>query len=238
MMTPAAPAAAPALDWHGLRAVVFDVDGTLYEQKPLQRLMRNRLLREALRRPRTVRDIRCLMRFRDMREAMAEQVLPGLALAQYAEPAAALRMSPEALQAVVERWMHKEPLPYLRACRFDGLSELFTELRARGIRIGVFSDYPCVDKLAALDLPADIAVAAVDPEVDRLKPNPTGLRVALARLGVTPAQTLFIGDRDERDGECARRAGCAYRLKVNRAPRDPFEFQHYRELLAQLPVNA
>jgi len=36
------------------------------------------------------------------------------------------------------------------------------------------------------------------------------LQVAAARLGLPVSACMMVGDRDDKDGECARRAGMAY----------------------------
>ena len=98
----------------------------------------------------------------------------------------------------------------------------------------MWSDYPAEEKLAALGLRAEVVVSATDPEVDRLKPDPRGLEVALARLGASAEHCLLVGDRDERDGEAARRAGVEWRLKVWETRGDPRGFVDYDELLCGL----
>ncbi|MFQ5567123.1 MAG: HAD family hydrolase, partial [Paracoccaceae bacterium] len=110
----------------------------------------------------------------------------------------------------------------------------FSALRDRGCRIGAWSDYPAVNKLAAMGLTADAVVSAVDPEVDRMKPQPAGLERVLEQLGVSPEEALVIGDRDERDGAAARRLGCPYLLLVKR-PAGGRTFVGYDELLRSLP---
>src|SRR3546814_7573830 len=112
--------------------------------------------------------------------------------------------------------LHAHPLAYLPACRFDGLDRLFDGLRGSGRPIAILSDYPGEAKLRALGLTADLHVSAVDPDVDRLKPHPKGLLRVVERLGLRTDECLFIGDRAERDGECARRAGMPYLLKTPR----------------------
>lgn len=57
-----------------------------------------------------------------------------------------------------------------------------------------------------------------------------GLFVIVETLGVSVEDCLFIGDRDERDGECARKAGMTYLLLERRNPRAEYQFQTYHEL--------
>ncbi|HET8727427.1 MAG TPA: HAD-IA family hydrolase, partial [Alphaproteobacteria bacterium] len=207
-----------ALDRAGVRAVIFDVDGTLYDQRALRRRMGAALLRRCLADPKEVGTVRILKAFREMREVLAEEEAEGVAVEQYARPARRLGVPVERVQGAVETWINEHPLAHLPACRFEGLDRLFEGLRRSGRPIAVLSDYPSQAKLAALGLAADLHVSALDPDVDRLKPHPKGLLCAVARLGLRPEDCLLIGDRDERDGECARRAGVPYLLKVPRPP--------------------
>ncbi len=192
------------------RAVVFDVDGTLYETGRLRRRMAAQLAAHCLGRPRDLGLPRILYWFRRCREELAEEEALGVSRLQYERPSARLGVPPRRVEAVVRDWMLERPLPHLAACRRPGAQRLFALLRAAGRPIGVLSDYPVEAKLAALGLAADAAVSTVDPAVDRLKPHPAGLELLLERLGTSAAQTVVIGDRDDRDGECARRCGCSF----------------------------
>ncbi|NJL20781.1 MAG: HAD-IA family hydrolase [Leptolyngbyaceae cyanobacterium SM1_3_5] len=99
---------------------------------------------------------------------------------------------------------------YINSCRHPEVLQLFECVTNRGIATGIFSDYPPQAKLAHLGLSSDCMVSAIDRNVRRLKPDPTGLFITAEKLGVNVEQCLFIGDRDDRDGECARRAGMPY----------------------------
>ena len=195
------------------KAVIFDVDGTLYRQRPLRQKMLLALLGHYARRPWRWRELQMLSRFRAEREKRPGAVGPDLENAQYTwggYPAAQVR-------PVVQRWIFDYPNQYLAACAYPGVADFFAALRRQGIKIGVYSDYPAQAKLAALGLTADVVVSSTDAAVDRLKPDPAGLLHAARQLGVAPADCLFIGDRPELDGECARRAQVPF-LLVNQEP--------------------
>jgi putative hydrolase of the HAD superfamily len=93
---------------------------------------------------------------------------------------------------------------------YPGVKDLFAILRQKKYKIGIFSDYPCHAKLQAIDLKVDTMVCATDEQVDRFKPHPAGLLFTARELGVPVMNCFFIGDRDDKDGECARRAGMPY----------------------------
>jgi HAD superfamily hydrolase (TIGR01549 family) len=124
-------------------------------------------------------------------------------------------VDPAALERVVREWMLLRPGKWLRAARRRDLLAELARFRADGGRTALVSDYPAREKLAALavDDLFDVVVAAGDRGGPaRLKPAPDGLLAAAAQLGVPQEKCLVIGDRDEVDGEAARRAGMAFRL--------------------------
>lgn len=216
------------------RLVIFDVDGTLYNQRRLRRRMALELMRRLAWTPAGRRKIRILRSFRRIRETLADEEAEDITTRQYEEPAAELRISADEVRAVTNEWIEQRPLPLLPDCAEPGVAELFAELRRAGRTIGILSDYPAVDKLAALELTADIIVSAVDPAVDRLKPHPRGLELILAKTQITPAHTVLIGDRIERDGLCAQRCGVRFLLKVAGASHANEGFRHYADLVPML----
>jgi len=194
------------IDWKDIDLVVFDVDGTLYDQRRLRRAMLGQLLAHAWR-SRSLDTLQTLRTFRHVREALGEEPGADFLRLQYARTAGRHGKSEDEVRRLATEWLEQRPLPSLAACRYPHLQELFAGLQAAGKRIAVFSDYPALDKVKALGLWADWVVCATDPDVARLKPDPTGLRAILRQSGVAPERALMIGDRFDRDGAVAQRAG-------------------------------
>jgi putative hydrolase of the HAD superfamily len=201
-------------DWEGVRLVVFDVDGTLYRQRPLRLRMARDLALHAL--TGGLGTVTVLRRFRHLREALGEARAEGFAGRLIAETAADSGRTPDEVRAIVGRWIDRHPLPYLLGCRYPGLVALFDGLRRHGKTIGVLSDYPAMAKLSALELAADHIVTADDPEIGVLKPHPKGLAALIERAAATPAATLMIGDRADRDGLVAQQVGARVLLRASR----------------------
>lgn len=194
-----------AIDWSEIHLVVFDMDGTLYDQRRLRLRMLAALIGASLRSgsidvPLTLRE------FRRSREALA--IAPDLdfLVAQYAIPAARRGCGAEAVRSLVVEWMEERPLRHLASCRRPGIDRLFGSLREMGKRIGILSDYPASAKLDALGLSADFIVSSTDVDVAKPKPDPAGLQKLMRLAQVDPAHTLMIGDRIDRDGEVASRS--------------------------------
>jgi FMN phosphatase YigB (HAD superfamily) len=194
------------LDWDNLHLVVFDVDGTLYRQRPLRlRMVRDLLFYTLLKRDLNV--IAVLAKYRRIRERLGAEQAIDFERALIAQTAAGTANSPDRVRAIVSEWIDQRPLGYLAACRYPNLCELFAGLRRGGKSIGILSDYPAEAKLKALGLTAHHVVTAGDDGVGSLKPHPRGLESLIAAAGVKPDETIVIGDRVDRDGLVARRAG-------------------------------
>lgn len=204
-----------------VKAVIFDVDGTLYDQRKLRLRMLSDMVAGAIWNPLTVYDFKIIWDFRRAREQNQFSREINIAEKQYTWGAAYSHVSEKRVRQVVRKWMFEKPLRYLPAYRCRGVRKLFQYLSGHGIRTGIFSDYPAEEKLKALGLQADVMVCALDREVDRLKPDPKGLQVAAEKLGVPVSDCLFIGDREDKDGDCARGAGMPFLLVARNQSYDP-----------------
>ena len=161
-------------DWGSIRLVVFDVDGTLYRQRPLRlRMARDLFLYALLKRDLNV--IKVLAKYRRIRERLADEQVVGFEHLSVAETAGKTANSPDAVRAIVSEWVERRPLSYLAGCLYPGLPQLFTGLRRKGKSIGILSDYPAKAKLVAMGLTANFYVSASDAGVQLLKPHPRGL---------------------------------------------------------------
>lgn len=204
-----------ALDWAALKAVLLDVDGTLYLQAPLRRRMALGLALYGLSAPREgARAAVLLQRFRVHRERLRDGLYEEASLEalQYETPARAAGVPPEELRALVVDWIERRPLPHLKACGRPGVAAFLEACRGKGLRLGVLSDYPTRAKVEALGLSRyiDLHLCSTDPEINAFKPSPAGLLEACRRWGIEPGQLLYVGDRTDTDGEAARAAGSRF----------------------------
>jgi putative hydrolase of the HAD superfamily len=220
--------------WDGIQLVVFDVDGTLYRQRPLRLAMAVELLADAFSQ-RNLRTVKVLRAFRRERELAGSRGVENFEAHLYRTVCMQTGAQEPEVRAMVADWMEQRPIARLPSCAYPGVAELFDALRRSGRIVGVLSDYPIHPKLQALGLSADYAVSACDPEIGVLKPHPKGLQTLMERAGVAPANTLLIGDRASRDGEAARAAGARALLLTRTA--DGYDcFQDYRSLPAVPPL--
>jgi HAD superfamily hydrolase (TIGR01509 family) len=198
-----------------LKALLFDLDGTLYDLQFVRRRVLMRLATVYAVRPVTgFRVARVLSAYRRGQDVLRSEAADcELAEAQFRFAAAATRESDDFVRQTVVRWMEREPLTHLHSAARPGLAELLVAARRDGIRLAVCSDYPAAEKLTALGVTPlfDTIVCAQDACVQRFKPDPRMLNVALERLGISAAAALFIGDRVEIDGAAAAAAGIRFR---------------------------
>jgi len=194
-----------ALNWDEIRLVVFDVDGTLYDQRGLRFCMLREMLFSAVR-SRDVDSIRELRAYRRIREELGESLREDFEKELVSRTAELTGRSEEHVRCTAEEWLEQRPLRHLIRYRYPHLPALFKGLHKHGKRIGIFSDYPARKKLEALELHADIMVCAGDVDVGVLKPHARGLQLLMSRAATDPAQTIMIGDRPERDGLAAQAA--------------------------------
>jgi HAD superfamily hydrolase (TIGR01549 family) len=192
-------------DWDEIRLVVFDVDGTLYDQRGLRLRMLREMLGAALR-TRDIEFIRVLSAYRRIREELGDSMHEAFEQELTSRTAARVGCDEARVRSTAAEWLERRPLRHLVRHRYARLPELFRGLRRQGKKIGIFSDYPAREKLAALELDADLMVCATDTDISVLKPHPRGLQILMSRAGFNPAQTILIGDRPERDGLSARGA--------------------------------
>jgi HAD superfamily hydrolase (TIGR01509 family) len=200
---------AQTVRWDQVNGVLFDLDGTLYSQPRLRLLMVKEMVLYFAAHPLQIGQLRVLFHFRRLRERHGFRG-GNIGHGQYEVTATALGVTEEYVREAVDRWILREPLKHLAACKFKHVDPVFARLKAGGKGIAIVSDYPVREKMEWLGLEADVAVCATDPDVDCFKPDPKGFLVAAAKLGLAPHECLVVGDRDEKDGEAARAAGMVF----------------------------
>ena len=184
------------------RVWLFDLDGTLYRQTPVRLEMAAKLLMYYGSHPWRLKELFLIREYRRAREKffLSDQ-----------ENFARLRdrygLEPS---TVINDWMIERALPSVRRWRREKMLAAIEEHRRAGGMVIVYSDYPVEEKLRAMGLTVDRGYWSGDPLIDCLKPDPRGLNNVIERLQLERGEILYVGDRDDRDGECARRAGVAY----------------------------
>lgn len=117
----------------------------------------------------------------------------------------------------VEHWYQRKFYPrFIRALKkkYKARKKLIPLLeQMKGlVPMAVFSDYSYVkERLNALHIPTDVfTVMAGSEEYGVLKPSPRPLLDIARKLGVPADNVLVVGDRVDTDGEAARMAGMMF----------------------------
>jgi phosphoglycolate phosphatase len=178
----------------GIRAVLFDLDGTLVDTAPdlgyalnLQRAQHGLPpLADEIIRPQASHGARGLL---------------GVGFDLQPEDLPFARMREEFLQLYADNiCRHSRPFP--------GILDLLAELDARGLKWGVVTNKPArftEPLMSILDLAERAACIVSGDTCPQPKPHPAPMLAAAELCGAAPAQCLYLGDA-ERDIQAARAA--------------------------------
>jgi putative hydrolase of the HAD superfamily len=207
--TDAAAPAAPTMS--RVRAVLFDLDGTLYVQRPVRLRMAVEIAAFVATRPSVgSRALRVVKAYREAQESLRRHVDAIYDERMQLQAAAERSAVPiDEAARIVDEWMFERPLKHVAKFRAPGLVPLLERLSHKGLRLGVLSDYAAERKLRALGVHKWFSqvASASDIDIRALKPNPRGFLVACARWGLAPDEVVMVGDRADADGAGAAAAG-------------------------------
>ena len=182
-----------------IKAVLFDVDGTLYPQSffiktSLQFFLRHPRLSAAFRHLR--HDVRQFGGVEDLH------------LAQTSLCAGYLRIPAERAQELLETHIYGTYMNMLsKAKPYPKVEQLLADLKRAGLRLGVITDYPVGAKLSALgfDKYWDVAISA--DTMGHLKPESDAFLLAAEELKIAPEQIIYVGNEYKYDIIGSKRAG-------------------------------
>jgi len=209
-----APAVERSLSDARIRAVLLDVDGTLYRQAPVRLRMALEiamapLIGQSFVRAREV--IRTVSEFRRVREELRTLGWPvyPLATLQFRETARRVGLDAGEVEHTISEWMFTRPLKYLPRSKRRGVDSFLETARRGGLLVGALSDYPVSEKVAALGLSHhfSLTLCTTDAAINALKPHPRGFLEACRLWGLDPREVLYVGDRPDVDAAGARAAG-------------------------------
>lgn len=196
-----------------LELVIFDVDGTLYDQSKLRSKMLLALLSYYFLRPWKFSELLILYHFRKEREKRAGEEIVDLQNEQFVWCAKKTNYSIKKIKAVIEKWIFNFPNKYLKDCIYPDVDTFFKELKKNNILIAIYSDYDAGLKMQSMGLKADLLVSSTDENINAMKPLPNGLNYIFSGLAIkNKTNCIFIGDRQELDGKCAEIAGVPFLL--------------------------
>lgn len=187
------------------KAVCFDIDGTLY---PIG-VMNWRLVRIAVHHlPFCRRYLRNRKEFRRCQGTFTQDVplrwREAMIIQNGTGQETQTPFCEEDYRATYDR-LHKciyDPMRrlYRKTRAFDGVRETLQGLKDRGVKVGVFTDFPLFDcKLEGLGIADLVDVSASSDDVGRLKPDTHCLQYLLYNLKLESSEVLYVGDSYEKD---------------------------------------
>ena len=197
---------------NGVKTVVLDLDGTIYDKRGLAQRMVTRLwwclpllMSERLAR-RNIHYTRYASE-----EEFFDAFFTHMARGHWWNKRIAAIWYHEVYLPTMIRLIKKyhSPRPEVMA--------LIEEAKKQGLQLAIYSDYGQVEeKLKALGIdPGLFELKISAPELGALKPSESCARAVMEMLGANPETTLFVGDREDKDGESAKNVGARF-LKVER----------------------
>ncbi len=105
---------------------------------------------------------------------------------------------------LVEHWAEENLWP-----RTPGTPEVVHELKARGLRLAVVSNWDVLlpEILEAMGLDGAFETVVISAALGVKKPHPAIYRAALEAMEVAPERVLFVGDRPDADVEAPKKLG-------------------------------
>lgn len=198
------------------KGVIFDFDGTLYSQKlfpfycvlrspaDASRMQAERFVRKALK-----------GREWDSAAAMEKEFADRMAGFSGARAEDLGRWRVEEFPRIMADVLRA------RCSARDGAGELLLSLSGAGIKTAVLSDYGLVDvRMDAIGLGGEVlsSLSGIFSSQDFacLKPSPRAFLKTAETMQVPPSECLVVGDRDDTDGEGARKCGMGFVLIAGR----------------------
>ena len=188
-----------------MKAIIFDLDGTLYDKSGLaRRLITSQLLRGRLGMLKREREVRKELRGRHFE---SEDTFYRTFFARFERP------------ELARRWYFEEYMPDMVAILrkhyriASWVATTMLELRSKGRKVVVFSDYGCVrEKLSAIGFNLAWADFVFDaPSLGGLKPCKESFEEICQEIRFQPSDCLMVGDRDDTDGAGARSVGMPFK---------------------------
>ena len=209
------------------KAVIFDFDGTLYDNTGIAKgLLLPRLHRFFFMK--AERKARAFFKGRDFEtpENFKKEYYTLASKAAFCSP----KTFGEWYEKRYLRYMEKV-LSHKRFAAHSKIFEVFKAISGSGTKIALYSDYnlikeralSCGVKQEALDLCERFYSSET---LGCLKPAPRGFLQIAADLGAKPKETLVVGDRDDTDGQGARNAGMKFVQIKTKAQRPIWDLQH------------
>lgn len=207
-------------DIYEKKAVIFDVDGTLYNQSHMRIYMFIRLVSFYSLHLKSIKELIAIYYFRKLRE---EEKYRASGIEKITEIVAErLHIKTDIVASAIKKWMFEIPLDVINKCSYSDVISCARKFRDAEKKIIIYSDYPAEEKLSALEIPYDYIFVSGEGYLQELKPSIHAMKHILHSTELSPNEIIYIGDRDEKDGTSAKLVGIQY-----------CDIHHFRRLISK-----
>ncbi len=191
------------------RAIIFDLDGTLYKRKGIGKwfvlpMVRHTHSMVIYKRHRTLLMNSDFLTY----EALQEAIYENIAKSNSRKTREKMQHLEDKFHRILMKTMEK------RLAGREGINQVLEKL-SKHLPLACLSDYQEVpERLACLGIDQKhFTFLASSPEMGALKPAVRPFLAAAQAMGVEPKECLIIGDQDDTDGAAAEQTGMGY-LKI------------------------
>lgn len=223
-----------------IRAVGFDIDGTVYPSSALYLRML----------PHLFASFKLLKAFSEVRKELRRlnphspfqrerpETLDEFHRYQASLVAGRLGSNADAAYEAIRRLFYHQSFEHFdRIPLFRGVRECLSSLRAAGLRLGALSDFPCERKIELMGLTKAFDLSMTSEETGLVKPDRAPFDELARRLGVANDEVLYVGNSEAYDVVGAKAAGMKTAfISLSRRRRErsaaDFSFSKYDDLTA------
>ena len=182
-----------------VKAVAFDIDGTLYPNWRMKfhsipfLFSHIHLIMNFSRVRKDIRKIEKIDNFHEIQATLMSQITG---------------MDVVTAKDTLDRIVYKKWEKIFRRVRpYGGLDKTLRQLRDKGYKLGVLSDFPVGNKLNYFRVDGHWDVAMSSEETGYLKPHAAPFLELASRLGCKPEEVIYVGNSIEYDIQGASAAG-------------------------------
>ena len=194
------------------KAICFDIDGTLYPAS----VMNRRLIAIWILHPFfTFKYTKARKLFRPYQASFKQDIplrwreamhIQNESAEEPSRPFSKLEYS-KTYEKLQRRFYRPLERLYRKTRTFDGVRATFEKIKAKGLKIGVFTDFPLYDKLNSMGISDLVDFSASSDDIGFLKPDTHCFEYLLYNLKMEPKDVLYVGDSYDKDIVGASKAG-------------------------------
>ena len=187
--------------------IFFDLDGTLYNSKKLKLYISLKFFSQffnLFKFFKLIRDFRLIYYYRRELENLRDSKFNNMqnVFDTHIEKVSfKLNIKREIVFKIINLWFNQIPLRYLSKCMPTYVQTTLSELKKRGYKLGILSDYLAIDKLSSMKILTyfDSVVSSQDTESNGYKPNNNGIKRLIKKTNSVAYQCCYVGDRKDCD---------------------------------------